>query len=310
LAAQREEEEEAERLQRRRLKSLTAADYGLDEQLASPPAPTTKKTKSKTAARTDPLEALASGRGEAAPAVERVARDLSRLSSEEARALVAEDAPELLGLLADLQTRMQELETHLGPLLARVAKGELRASQGLSLLHVKHRACRGPCVGGYKYVSCPPDGSLSEGWPPSRPHPELLLSYCTNLCFYFYLKASGERVADHPVIAALVEQRALLEKLRPMEVRLKYQIDRLVQAATTGVAAGGPSLARVLGHRPALTRRFQQRPPSPTLAGWLRCTARARARTTTMSAAGRPRTLSVRSRNGRAPFLLPTLATC
>ena len=68
--------------------------------------------------------------------------------------------------------------------------------------------------------------------------PELLLSYCTNLCFYFYLKASGIRVSDHPVVAQLVEQRALLEKLRPLETKLKYQIDKLVRAATTGVAAG------------------------------------------------------------------------
>ena len=73
---------------------------------------------------------------------------------------------------------------------------------------------------------------------------ELLLAYCTNLCFYFYLKATGTRVADHPVVAQLVEERALLEKIKPLEAKLKYQIDKLVRAASSGAAGTARDSAR------------------------------------------------------------------
>ena len=58
---------------------------------------------------------------------------------------------------------------------------------------------------------------------------QLLYNYCTNILFYLVLKSSGEKVQDHPVIEHLVKLRILLEKIRPMEGKLKSQIDRLLQ---------------------------------------------------------------------------------
>ena len=150
---------------------------------------------------------------------ERITRDISSLTDDEARELVTKDSPELLTLLAELQERLAELHNHVAPLVERMQAQAYAAPQGLSLLHVKH---------------------------------QLLLSYCTNLCFYFHLKTAGQRVADHPVIAQLIEQRALLEKIKPLEVKLKYQIDKLVRAATTGVAAQDslrPNPSRLVGPR-------------------------------------------------------------
>ena len=59
----------------------------------------------------------------------------------------------------------------------------------------------------------------------------LLLHYCIHLVFYVLLKAEGRPVRDHPVIARLVEIRAFLEKARPIDKRLRYQMDNLLAAA-------------------------------------------------------------------------------
>ena len=59
----------------------------------------------------------------------------------------------------------------------------------------------------------------------------LLLHYCIHLVFYILLKAEGRSVRDHPVIARLVEIRAFLERARPIDKRLRYQMDKLLAAA-------------------------------------------------------------------------------
>lgn len=60
---------------------------------------------------------------------------------------------------------------------------------------------------------------------------QLLLNYCLNLAYYLLLKAEGRAVKDHPVIGQLLELRAALEKMRPLDAKLKYQLDRLLQLA-------------------------------------------------------------------------------
>ena len=59
----------------------------------------------------------------------------------------------------------------------------------------------------------------------------LLLHYCINIVFYLLLKAEGRPVRDHPVIARLLELRAYLEKIRPIDKKLQYQMDKLLLAA-------------------------------------------------------------------------------
>ena len=40
---------------------------------------------------------------------------------------------------------------------------------------------------------------------------------------------------DHPVVLRLVEIRTYIEKLRPIDKKLKYQIDKLLKMAKEGV---------------------------------------------------------------------------
>ena len=69
---------------------------------------------------------------------------------------------------------------------------------------------------------------------------QLLLNYCLNLTYYLLLKAEGRAVKDHPVIGQLLELRAALEKMRPLDAKLKYQLDRLLQlAAAAPIEAEG-----------------------------------------------------------------------
>jgi hypothetical protein len=133
-----------------------------------------------------------------------IARNLGNLSKQEMLERVKAESPELLDLLAEFRAKIEEVTQHILPLLERVKKGELPTNQGVSLLEVKN---------------------------------QLLLNYCLNLAFYFYLKADGKSVKDHPVIEKLLELRLYLEKLKPIEQKLRYQIDKLVKASVTGTSA-------------------------------------------------------------------------
>jgi U3 small nucleolar ribonucleoprotein protein LCP5 len=68
--------------------------------------------------------------------------------------------------------------------------------------------------------------------PPSL-KPDLLLSYLTNISFFLLLKSEGVPIASHPVVARLVRLRVLVEKLRPLDAKVKYQVDKLVKSAIT-----------------------------------------------------------------------------
>ena len=72
---------------------------------------------------------------------------------------------------------------------------------------------------------------------------QLLLSYCTHLSFYMLLKAEGMLVKGHPVIEKLVEARTIMEKLRPLDAKLKYQMDKLLKTSVEAPeAAAGDAL--------------------------------------------------------------------
>ena len=73
--------------------------------------------------------------------------------------------------------------------------------------------------------------------------------------FYLLLKAQGMLVKDHPVIAKLAEARIFMEKLRPLDAKLKYQMDKLLKTANGGAdsaSTGGPLPGSAPG-RPSLT---------------------------------------------------------
>ncbi|KAF9311019.1 hypothetical protein BG003_007850 [Podila horticola] len=107
--------------------------------------------------------------------------------------------------LQELSAMVKEIETKLKPTIKKLETKEIDTSKGLSFLEVKYH---------------------------------ILLEYITNLSFVMYRKLSGESIQDHPAIHSLIEERTILEKMKPVEQKLKYQIDKLVRAAVVGQQEG------------------------------------------------------------------------
>ena len=58
-----------------------------------------------------------------------------------------------------------------------------------------------------------------------------MLQYILQLAYFVHLKISGKQLENNPVVESLVELRVILDKMKPIEAKLKYQIDKLVRAA-------------------------------------------------------------------------------
>ena len=73
---------------------------------------------------------------------------------------------------------------------------------------------------------------------------QLLLNYLVNLSFYSMLKAKGLQVKDHPVIQQLTKVKTLLEKLQPVETKLKARIENILSVNDPGsITTLMPSIA-------------------------------------------------------------------
>ena len=64
------------------------------------------------------------------------------------------------------------------------------------------------------------------------------MSYCTFLSFYLLLKLEGKPIEGHPVIFKLTHIKTLLEKLKPLDQKLQYQVDKMMKMAAEQTAAG------------------------------------------------------------------------
>ena len=207
-----EGEAEARRLQRQRAQKLHAddfGDFGSEDEETLGAAATRGSKKTKKDGHHDGLGGL-----EDEADVEELSKDLSSMSREEKLQVLINDAPELVELLAGFKESVGQIRTQIAPLVQQVKDGKLPTSSGSSFLEVKFH---------------------------------LLLSYCINITFYLLLKARGEAVQDHPVIETLVKLRALIEKCGPIDLKLKYQIEKLMAAAANPSSSGGDA---ALSHKP------------------------------------------------------------
>eukprot|EP01012_Entosiphon_sulcatum_P058396 TRINITY_DN82438_c0_g1_i1.p1 TRINITY_DN82438_c0_g1~~TRINITY_DN82438_c0_g1_i1.p1 ORF type:complete len:702 (+),score=214.88 TRINITY_DN82438_c0_g1_i1:56-2107(+) len=188
-----DEEQAAIEMDRLQKQQLTLDDFQVPGiDLSSAPATAKGKKGSKKAV------AAASTAGLFAEP-ERVAKQLAKVSESERLQLLKRDAPEFDRLIQEFNEHLQLVQGVLLPTVQKVKAGELPTSQGSDLLEAKLH---------------------------------LLLNYCMCIVFYLLLKVEGKPVKGHPVIAKLVELRTYLQKLRPLESRVRSSIDRLLQMAT------------------------------------------------------------------------------
>ncbi|XP_068855560.1 neuroguidin isoform X1 [Aphelocoma coerulescens] len=124
-------------------------------------------------------------------------------------------ASEAVALLNALRAQAAEVAAHGREMLRRVRGGQLDTKQGVSLLQVRSQA---------------------------------LLSYLQDLALLVCTKARGGSLGGSGgALQRLLETRVVLEKLRPLEQRLRYQLEKLLRAA----ASGGRGSDDPLSFRPA-----------------------------------------------------------
>ncbi|KAJ2720809.1 hypothetical protein GGI07_004375 [Coemansia sp. Benny D115] len=113
--------------------------------------------------------------------------------------------------LSVISTQADQVRELVDRLRERVQEGELVTKDGVSFLEVKHHT---------------------------------MLSYISNLAYLSLLKLNGKSIEAHPVVSHLVEDRTVLERMKPLEQRLKYQVDKLLRHAV--VAGDAPDTTETM----------------------------------------------------------------
>ncbi|XP_055641882.1 neuroguidin [Toxorhynchites rutilus septentrionalis] len=113
------------------------------------------------------------------------------------------DLPQALRLLDEMNNNFKQVSDLVGNMLQRVKTGELSTEYGLNFLEIKYH---------------------------------MLLNYMINLTYVVLRKCSGHKIEKDPSIDRLIEIRTVLEKIRPIDYKLRYQIDKLVKTAVTGTS--------------------------------------------------------------------------
>ena len=161
------------------------------------------------------LEELALGldAAEGATHVEQLARDVSRLSEGQRLALLKTQAPELLGMVAELRERLQELRDGVTPLRALAAAAAADADDDDDDSDARHDL--------FDYLEA---------------KEQLLLSYATNVLFYLHMKAQGASVRAHPVMRQLLELRYAMERMRGLDKKMRPRVEALRQGSAAPAA--------------------------------------------------------------------------
>ena len=154
----------------------------------------------------------------------------SGLSDEERDAIIAGDAPQLVALLSDLEHSLSQIDGVIKPAM-EAAFGADEGKEGKG-------GKEGVGQEGLSFLAC---------------KNQMLLLYSTHIVLFLLMKAEGVSVRNHPILARLLELRTFIEKVRPIEKRMGYQINKLLrtsgeegEAAGEGAAAGkeGPDPLR------------------------------------------------------------------
>ncbi|KAL6504114.1 hypothetical protein OROGR_026037 [Orobanche gracilis] len=190
-----EEEREVLKMQSKRAEVLSMEDFGLKdasqddtdteptfEEILDHGIPTTKAFIDKKIKDEDGIT------------YEIVHKDLNALTKEEQMDIVKSSAPELIGLLSELNGALEQLD-RVTPLVDKIRGRERAKKGGMHYLEVKQH---------------------------------LLQSFCQAITFYLLLKSEGQPVRDHPVIDRLVEIKGLLDKVKEMDEKLTFNVEDTV----------------------------------------------------------------------------------
>ncbi|XP_061371750.1 uncharacterized protein LOC133314303 [Gastrolobium bilobum] len=134
--------------------------------------------------------------------MEKTANHLNNDDSKE------KEAPQLTALLKEMKEGLDAVRHKIQSLTAKVKEGQYPTADGFSYLEAKN-------------------------W--------LLLNYCQSLVYYLLRKAKGLSVEEHPVVRSIVEIRLYLEKIRPIDKKQQYQIQKLTKVSENATRNDIPS---------------------------------------------------------------------
>ena len=130
------------------------------------------------------------------------AAELNTMSPELIQKIIENDSPELHGLIEELKDSLSQANDKLLPFLTAARSGKIKSTaSGMSYLEMKYN---------------------------------LLMSYITFLAFYLLMKIEGKSVENHPVIHKLTHIKTLFEKLKPLDQKLSYQVDKMATLTEAG----------------------------------------------------------------------------
>ncbi|XP_074308599.1 uncharacterized protein LOC141643363 isoform X2 [Silene latifolia] len=110
------------------------------------------------------------------------------------------EVPDLIKVLKEMKVGLDTVTSKVQALTSKVKEKQYPTAEGISYLEAKHL---------------------------------LLISYCQSLVYYLLRKAEGLSIEGHPVVRSLVEIRLFLEKIRPIDKKCGYLIERLLRTSAT-----------------------------------------------------------------------------
>ncbi|XVF58484.1 hypothetical protein PTKIN_Ptkin07bG0069800 [Pterospermum kingtungense] len=110
------------------------------------------------------------------------------------------EANQLATVLKEMKAGLDVVTTKVQILTAKVKANNFPIADGISYLEAKHL---------------------------------VLLNYCQSLVYYLLRKAKGYSIEGHPLVKTLVEIRLFLEKIRPIDKKLQYQIQKLTRVSSS-----------------------------------------------------------------------------
>jgi len=118
-------------------------------------------------------------------------------------------------LIEEVQNHSSESKSIINTITKKVQDEDFRTKEGLSFLEMKNH---------------------------------VMLDYLSNLTYVMLRKCSGKSINNEKAIERICEDRTVLEKIKPIEKKLKYQIDKALKVCETGELSKDDPL----NHRPNL----------------------------------------------------------
>lgn len=128
--------------------------------------------------------------------------DLSQLTKRQKLDLLQKESPEFFVLIEDFKNKLTEVQKRLIPVLNLVSEKKIQQTPAVDFVETKF---------------------------------QIVLNYCTNICFYLLLKAKRIPVKNHPVLKSLFRYRQLLKQIEEVDTQvINPQIDALLEKFYSG----------------------------------------------------------------------------